>query len=329
MPTRPVVHIGIVTFNSLADLPQCFAGIRQQTYPHIRISVLDNASVDESADWVAANCPDVFLLRSPDNLGFGRGHNRIIGSLADGEYYMALNPDVGLLPGYIEAVVNALESNLSAGWATGKLIQPDGHTLYSIGHALLRDGYAFNIGYGLPDRPDFNISREVFGAPGAAVIFTDRLLAAKPVVFEEVMFLYAEDTDFDWAARRQGWVCLYVAEAIAHHRGSQPKEALRVESLTNRYLSVFKNAYGVDLIFYNLPRIVLHVLLRCVITPRLGLRMAGRLIRLFPVMLGKRQKPVISRQDMHRWFRWSNEQPIEAYPSLMWRLRSFITRRKA
>lgn len=324
--SHPTVHIGIVTYNSLADLPQCFAGIGQQTYPHIRVTVLDNASADTSADWVAIHHPEAQLIRSSENLGFGRGHNKIASGLGEGDYYMALNPDVKLQPDYISAIIEALTTHPKAGWATGKLIQPDGTTLYSVGHAMLRDGFAFNIGYGLPDHPDFNTSREVFGAPGAAVIMTDRLLAEMRGPFEEVMFLYCEDTDLDWGARRQGWVCLYVAEALAYHRGSKPGDALRVEAITNRYLSVFKNAYWPDLLLRNLPYIIAHTLLRCVITPRLGFRMAKRLVSLFPVLMRKRRKPVLTHQQMRAWFTWSENQPVEGFPSFGWRVRHFIRR---
>lgn len=324
--STPVVHIGIVTFNSLADLPQCFAGIQAQTYPHIRVTVLDNASSDKSADWVTENALQTTLIRSSKNLGFGKGHNQIVETLNQGEFYLALNPDVQMHPTYIEAIVLALIAHPQAACASGKLIQPDGKTLYSVGHAMLQDGFVFNIGHQMPDDERFASSREMFIAPGAALIITSQFLATLPSLFEPVMFMYYEDTDLGWGARRQGWINLYVAEATAYHRGGKPNDALSVEAITNRYLSVFKNAYWPDLIFRNLPYILGHTVLRCVISPRLGFPMAGRLIRLFPVMIGKRRKPVLSRSQMHAWFKWSKTQPIQAFPNFGWRLQQFMKR---
>lgn len=328
----PRMLIGIVTYNSLEDLPGCFEGIRAQDYPHLRVTVLDNVSQDGSADWVRQHAPQAQLIVSPRNGGYGYGHNRIIETLQPGEYYLALNPDVRLQPDYVSRVAAALAADPQAGWAVGKLLLPDGKRLYSAGHAVLRNGFAFNIGYGEPsgsnaDGNQWNQLREVFGAAGAAVVIKDTLIAEFGTIFDEAMFLYNEDVDFDWRARRQGWKCLYVPDAAAYHRGSSAGEALQIEAVTNRYLSALKNAYIIDLLTYNLPYIALHTAARIAVTPRLGLKMAARLIRLAPHMLRQRQKPRISRREMRRWFTWSAAQPGAQRSTLAARIGLFRQRR--
>jgi GT2 family glycosyltransferase len=321
------VRIGIVTYNSLADLPACFAALRQQTYPHLGITVLDNASHDGSIEWVRQNAPEAEVIASTENLGYGRSHNAITARYPN-DYYLALNPDAQLSANYVADLVDALEKNPRAGWATGKLVlshddekPTELRRIYSVGHAMLRDGYAFNIGYGELDDQRFAVTREIFGAPGAAVLFRPELIADLGVLFDPHFFLYNEDTDLDWRAQRAGWTCVYVPDAVALHRGSRPREALRVEALTNRTLSVVKNAYWRDLITYNLPRIMLHTLLRCIVTPRLGLRMTRRLLRLTPAMLRQRRKPQRTYAEMNTWFAWAKQQPGGEAGSFMHRLR--------
>lgn len=104
------VYVGIVSYNSRADLPNCLAGLAAQTYPDVSIWVLDNASEDGSADWLGEHAPHVKLIRSPQNLGFGRGHNQILAAcrLQPDDFYLALNPDVSLEPNYIAALVAGL-----------------------------------------------------------------------------------------------------------------------------------------------------------------------------------------------------------------------------
>lgn len=322
-----VVHVGIVTYNSVADLPACFAGLAAQTYPALVISVLDNASQDGSANWVRQHAPHARLVLSAANLGYGRGHNRLLAEQPGAAYYMPLNPDARLTPGYIEALVNTLQTT-GAGWGTGRLLLDDQH-FYSVGHGLRRDGYAFNIGYGLRDEGQFDTPREVFGAPGAAPLYTRAMidaLAPDGELFDSDMFMYGEDSDLDWRARRAGWRCWYAPAAVAYHRGSHAQGALRVQALGNRYLSVLKNAYPRDLLAYNLPLIVFHASLRLLVSPRLGLRLITQLLRLGGKMFRKRRAPQLARAEMLGWFGWSGVQPTDQ--PLTWRERLAAYRRR-
>jgi GT2 family glycosyltransferase len=383
------VHIGIVTYNSLSDLPACLAALNAQTYPDVTMTVVDNASSDGCAAWVRANLPAVRVIENSENVGFGRAHNQAMAAVGDGDYYLALNPDAELAPGYIARLVAALErSDPAFGFAVGKLLLKDSdgaHTgrLYSAGHALTRSGYAFNIGYGLDDAPAFSAEREVFGAPGAAALYSGRLIWAlqphpqgdisdangltPPEVktsvlpckrslplpkstkgtekrtsrsfspfsglvfsvaggfnlwrkmgdshgethgfFDPDIFLYGEDTDVDWRARRAGWRCLYVPTADASHRRSSPRPELNVLILGNRYLSAIKNSYPFDLWMLVIPLLILHCAARLAFTPRFGVLLIAHVIREWPRFWRKRGRAAVPRSEMLKWYRWSKAQP--------------------
>ena len=141
--------------------------------------------------------------------------------------------------------------------------------IYSVGHALRRDGYAINIGHGLPDDAAYAQSDEIFGAPGAACLIRAELiadLAPAGELYDARMFMYSEDVDLDWRARRRGWRCWYAADAVAYHTGSNPGPRLKAHAIGNRYLAVLKNACWRDLIIYNLPLILLHCGVRLLVT---------------------------------------------------------------
>lgn len=330
------VHVGIVTYNSADDLPDCMARLRAQTYTPYRIVIVDNASTDHTVRWLQDHAPDVPLIQNTDNVGFGRAHNQIVRYCAPGpdEFYLALNPDVRLEPDYIAELVDAITAH-SAGWATGKLrlsTTGQGATrIYSAGHAVLRGGYVFNIGYGLPDNGRYDVPREIFGAPGAAPLYSAQLiadLAPDGALFDEALFMYGEDTDLDWRARRTNWRCWYAPQAVAYHRGSEARGTLRVEAMTNRYLSAIKNAYLIDLLTWNLPLMAVHCAARLLLTPTLGTGMIRRLIRLGPVMWRKRRPPSVSRETMLRWHRWSAAQTTSQPTNSMARFISFWQWRK-
>ncbi len=336
-PQAATVHVGIVVFNSLLDLPACLAGLGKQTYPALTLTICDNASTDGGAAWLREHAASrANLISNPTNIGFAAAHNQILASCrpsAD-DFYMPLNPDVSLEPGYITALVDAC-LRTSAGWATGKLRlpgAPDGAPrIYSAGHALRRDGYALNIGYLLPDNGRFDAEREVFGAPGAAPLISGRLiadLAPDGQLFDADLFMYGEDVDLDWRARRQGWRCWYVPEALASHRGSQSatgRENWRRLALGNRYLSAIKNASLVDLLTYNLPLVAVHCAIRMLATPRHGAALIARLMRLAPRMVRKRRRARLARAEMLAWFRWADDQPTGQ--PLSWQARLADARR--
>ena len=328
------VYVGIVTYNSADDLPGCLAALQAQTYPNIQITVLDNASHDHSLEIAQSHSVDVIVNHA--NVGFARAHNTIIRSLplTEADYYMPLNPDVTLTPDYIANLRDGLEA-YSAGWGTGKLclVDDDGnHTglLYSVGHALRRDGYALNIGYHLPDDDTVATQQTIFGAPGAAPLYSMELIRALSrhgCFFDERMFMYGEDVDVDWRAQRHGWQCLYVPSAVGYHRGSDARGDLRTQALGNRMLSTLKNAYIRDLLVYNLPLMLMHLLLRLGLSPRQGLNLMRQVgAGLIPAVRA-RERPTVKRQDFIRWFAQARQIQTGQPTTLGARLRSFFSKR--
>jgi GT2 family glycosyltransferase len=331
------VFVGIVTYNSLRDLPACFAGLARQTYPHIRVVVLDNASADGSADWVQQHAPEATVIVSPVNLGFGRGHNAILRSLqlAPGDCYLALNPDCRLDPGYVAALVAALMRH-EADFATGKLLladedgRPTG-VIYSAGQGIRRDGFVINVGERM-DAAEFDQEREVMLASGAALLLSQRLIAALSTdgaLFNPAFFLYAEDIDLGWRARRAGLRCWYVPTALALHRGGTLRPETRAQALGNLYLSTLRNAYWIDLLTLNLPLMIVGLLARLALTPRLGLKLARQVIGGAPAALRARRRPAIPRHEMLRWYRWSAAQQTSQPRALARRLRVYLASRAA
>ena len=330
--TTPIdIHVGIVTYNSLHDLPRCIAAIQQQTFQPLHITIFDNASTDGTTEWLHQHTHDnITVLFNNTNIGYGAAHNRILAHItpAPNDFYLTLNPDAILQPDYIEQLLQAAHK-YDAQWLTGKLLltndtgTPTGN-IYSVGHALRRDGYAFNIGYGMPDNGQYSADREVFGVPGAAAFYSSSLLL-DGVLFDEHMFMYNEDTDVDWRAQRQGLRCYYCAQAVAWHHGSTATGTLRMYALANRYRSVIKHAFWVDLITFNIPLMLIHLLLRLMVSPRLGWKLLRMVFAGLPNALQQRQAPTINRRDIHQWFAWSTQQATSVPTSWTKRFQQLIS----
>src|SRR5947209_6718038 len=85
------VSIAVVSYNSRQHLGRCLASIARTVGPTCETIVLDNASTDGSADFVAEHFPWVRLIRSAENAGFAVGNNRAIAA-SRAEFIVALNP---------------------------------------------------------------------------------------------------------------------------------------------------------------------------------------------------------------------------------------------
>ncbi len=331
------VYVGVVTYNSFDDLQGCYEALSAQTYPYIKVVALDNASSDESVSWIRQNAPDWHLILNRQNVGFGRAHNQIVKACAlqAGDFYMTLNPDAALQPDYIEQLVKTM-TETNAGWAGGKLLLKDDFgkptgLLYSAGQGIRRDGYVLNIGEGMSDEAVFNQAREVFAVSGAALMIrqeTIQAIAPDGELFDEHMFLYSEDMDVGWRARLQGWHCWYVPKAVAYHRGGKLDAKRRGQALGNTYLSVIKNAFVVDLLTYNIPLILVNMLVRTVVSPRIGLALMRQLLREAGGAFRKRRSPKISRDEMLKWFEWTTEQPTTQATGISDRIQHYLSKNK-
>ncbi len=116
----------IVTYNGLQWYDRCLGSLQASTIP-VDVMVVDNASMDGSADWIEAHYPEVNLIRSEKNLGFGQANNIGMRYAMDNgyDYVFLLNQDAWLHTNdCIERLVRAIENNpeymiMSALWLYG------------------------------------------------------------------------------------------------------------------------------------------------------------------------------------------------------------------
>ncbi len=88
-------------------LNKCLESLEKSDYP-TSIIVVDNASSDGSQDFIRNNFPNVTLITSPDNLGFGRANNLGIDRAlkAGADYYFLLNQDAFISPDVIYKLID-------------------------------------------------------------------------------------------------------------------------------------------------------------------------------------------------------------------------------
>ncbi len=210
-------------------IPLIFA----QTYSEIEITLIDNASKDGSLEFVQKNFPPVRIIRNDRNLGYVGGHNLGIAE-TDGEYVLLLNPDIFMLPDFIEEKVKAIGYGHDVGMAGGKLLQigpdetdfPEKRIIDSTGILMNRMRKNYDRGYGEQDTGQYDREEFIFGPSGAAPLYRRKMLEDIKIeneYFDSIFFMYREEVDLAWRAQLLNWKCRYTPHAVAYHiRGYSP-----------------------------------------------------------------------------------------------------------
>ena len=215
---EPQVSVIVVTWNGRRFLDACLAALQAQEGVAFETIVVDNASTDGSAQYVAERFPWVRVVRLTENRGFAGGNNAGVRE-ARGRYVALLNNDTAADPGWLRALLRGLDEASGFALVSSRIVyMHDPNVVDSAGDGLLRWGGAFKHHHG-GDVAEVGESREVFGVCGAAC------LMPKPVFdelggFDEDFFASHEDVDLSYRARLRGYRCRYVADSIVRHHGS-------------------------------------------------------------------------------------------------------------
>jgi GT2 family glycosyltransferase len=208
---------GILTFNDATYIFRCLETLVVQEglgklNRDWQIVIHDNASPDSAyLDDIEMQFPQVILVRGKENLGFGKGHNKIM-SAFPAEFHAVLNNDVLFNPDFLRKLLKALEDNSRFGSSTGKLLYWDfgGHPektniIDSCGLEMTKSHAFIDRGQGKKDTAftppngrsseqapnGFNTPGVCFGGSGAAVVY--RRTALETVGYER----RSRDSSFD------------------------------------------------------------------------------------------------------------------------------------
>jgi O-antigen biosynthesis protein len=223
-PLEPLVSVLIPVHNRLDLTLDCLDAIqRTSETSEIEVIVIDDASSDDTAA-ALQDVDGLIVVTLATCSGFQRAIQAGVERMS-GRLLFMLNNDTQVHPGWLEALLDAVDSNPSIGAVGCKLLFPDGR-LQEAGGIVWNDASAWNWGYRqVPDDPAFNYRREVDYASGAALlvrrdVFTD--VGGFDVRFAPA---YYEDVDLCFKIRGAGYKVVYEPGAVITHLGGQSYEA--------------------------------------------------------------------------------------------------------
>lgn len=248
----PKVAFLIVTWNNREIVDECLKSLQKQTYRNCSIYLIDNASKDDTARYVAAKYPDIHLIASKRNNGFAKGNNILIKKALEDDavdYIALINSDAVLDENWAQELITYLRGKRMVAAAQGVTLDYYDHGVIDAEHIYMRPNLqSVQFGYGERFSNIHAHPRRVFGVNAAAALYSREFIEQQPFnkLFDEKFFMYLEDVDVSFRALVMGWDNYYVPKARAYHMGSisakKRSTTFNIEmTLRNQPALLFKN----------------------------------------------------------------------------------------
>lgn len=256
MATAIQSSVGIVVLNwrGLDDTRACCESLAKISYPDARIFVVDNASGDGSAEALQSEFPQFIHVSNAKNLGFSGGNNAAMNRvLAENhKYVLLLNNDTIAAPDFLEAMVNAAETDPQIGMVGAKIYYFDSPDVlwYAGGTVDFEKPEPFgHVGENDRDRGQYDEPGETGWVTGCCLLARGEALKQVGLL-DEAFGYYCEDVDWCLRANKAGWKIWYEPRAKVWHkigrstgRGSLP---IQYYNCRNILLIARKNLAGVE-----------------------------------------------------------------------------------
>ena len=327
MSGKDFVSVTVVTFNSGRFIRRCLEAVLEQRYPEMEVIVIDNASTDGTQDILERFEGRCKIVYNEENIGFAAAQNQAI-ALSRGDWVLTLNPDVLLLPDFIEKLMLTAGADQRVGTLCGKLLMvdasfeiPDQRVVDSTGIYFTPMLRHFDRGCLETYNGHYRNHEYVFGATAAAACYRRTMIDDISVdgeFFDSDFFAYREDADVAWRAQLLGWKCVYDPSACGYHvRKLRPgmrrflSPEINMHSVKNRFLMRVKNVTAGVYLRNFIPITIrdVGILGYCLLLEHTSLRAFYLLGRDFKKTLEKRRliqaRRRVDEAYMRQWFRFS------------------------
>ena len=215
----PCVGVVIVNWNRAADTQRCLDSLHQTTYPALEIVVVDNGSTDDSVAVLQSAEPQLTLIQTGENLGYTGGHNVGIRYFLerDAAYVLLLNNDAVIDPDAITELVDVASKCTQPCFVGAEICVLEApQTVLSAGGDL-EDGWRVRhtrAGEAHKDAPAQPYATEFLS--GCAIL-ASRAALVQVGLLDDDFFLYFEDVEWSYRARRLGVALMIAPRALVWH----------------------------------------------------------------------------------------------------------------
>ena len=247
----PAVAIVILNYNGRNYLEKFLPSVFASTYPNKKIIIADNASTDDSITYLRNNFKEAEIILLDKNYGFAGGYNQAL-SKVEAEYYILLNSDVEVTPGWVEPMITLMQTGKNIAACQPKILSYYDKKLFE--HAGACGGWIDKLGYPFArgrvfdiceeDNGQYNEPQKIFWATGAALCIRSTCFHEMNG-FDNHLFAHMEEIDLCWRLQRKDYFIYCCPASTAYHvgGGTLPKTNSRKVYLNfrNNFIMLLKN----------------------------------------------------------------------------------------
>lgn len=220
-----LVAIILVNYNGTRDTLTCLESLKNISYENYYVIVVDNYSKKNEIDLLKKS-QSLFgfeMLTAESNRGFSAGNNLGIQKALEkgAEYILLLNNDTVVHVDFLKNLLRAFDEDEKCGIATGTIyFENDRKKVWCAGGKFNdRTFKASMLGYGKRDYKVPNSIKDISFATGCCMCIKSNVVREIGMLDED-FFLYEEDTEFCFRARKNGWKIKYSPESVIYHKVS-------------------------------------------------------------------------------------------------------------
>lgn len=250
----PKVSVVVVNWNGRKFLKKLFDSLKKTKYNNFEIIFIDNASGDNSVEFVKENYGNIKIIGLKENIGFPLACNKGIKSCSsDSKYFVALNDDMYVHPDWLSHLVKIAEENKKIGLVGYARLVPESEKIEMLGHKCINENLAkFNkIGAG-KNLSEFS-NKEIIEADFCLGLIKMSVLKEVGLNDEKFPLMY-DDVDLCKRIRDAGYQIVVAPSSKVWHYGSQTLKKASVRRIYYTYRSrlryVLKHNKGFAKLFY-------------------------------------------------------------------------------
>ncbi|NNC50603.1 MAG: glycosyltransferase family 2 protein [Flaviramulus sp.] len=218
------------------------------------IYLADNASNDDSVEFVQKNYPEVKIIQNNENCGYAKGYNEVLKQI-DADVYCLLNSDVEVTANWLQPIIEAFNKHKNTAIIQPKILDYNKRDYFE--YAGAAGGFIDKYGYPYcrgrifntieKDAGQYDDVQDIFWASGACLFIRSHIYKELNGL-DELYFAHMEEIDLCWRAKNIGYNVKYIGDSLVYHVGGATLNAANANktylNFRNSLFTLTKNSKG-------------------------------------------------------------------------------------
>lgn len=250
------VSICVINYNGMKYLKNTFDAIFSIDYQNFDVTLIDNASTDESVSFVAANYKVVQIVNMPENKGPNIARNYALKNAAN-DFVLLLDNDAIVTKYCLKKLIKSLLADSAAVTCSPLIVDADNAEIVQYGATHIH-----YVGAAIIDR-QFKSSTQnanknyISTTINGTALLVNRERVNRIALFDEDMFFGWEDGDFSYRLTSAGNHCLIDRKAVVRHPKSNRSKKMIYHQVKNRWVFMLKN-YSLKTLILTAPALIFY-----------------------------------------------------------------------